>query len=226
MKLLTIAAACFLLTSFARAECVSLPPSFRPSSRRIRITTVQDGKPRRNVRILLYSTSDDVNSRLSLTTDQQGVAMVPELSPGHYRIVAIGGEFESAELYLEVSEKAGKDISSFLIAIPPMFPPQKASDVDDVPITEHIQEFRGHVEDPMGVFVPGALVQVFRKGSHAESVARIKADKTGSFVASLAPGNYVAFVRSLGFSKQIVGFDIGPRGQARDLCVAMRIASC
>jgi len=193
----------------------------------VRITALQDGKALENVRLLFYLRKVAGDPKLALTTDKQGVVLATDLAPGRYRILAIGPTYESAEVYLDISEKAGTQTNSFLISIPPTFLPETVSAIDAAPITEHVREFKGHVADPSGAFVPGALVQVFRQGApSAESVARIKADSDGVFSASLAPGKYVVFISSPGFFKKIVGFAIGPEGEAKDFRVEMRIGFC
>lgn len=232
MRTLTIATACLLLATLSSAECVTLPgrkpglPMFQSSSRRIQVTAVQDGRALGNVRFLFYLESDDVNPKLALTTDKQGVVLAPNLAPGHYRILAIGPENESTEAYLDVTGKGGKRMNSFLLAIPPTFLPQRASDIDRAPLTENVREFKGHVEDAGGAAIAGALVQVYRKDSPSEPVVKIKADNAGSFTASLAPGKHVVFVSSLAFEKKAVGFEIGPAGEAKDLRVELRVGSC
>jgi len=227
MKTPAIAAAYLLLATLSSAECVTVPgrkpglPTFQSSSRRIQITAVQDGEALGNVRFLFYLESDDVHSKLALTTDKQGIVLAPELAPGHYRILAIGPEHEFAEAYLEVVGKHGKKTNAFLLTIPPTFLPQKKSDIEAAPITEHVRDFKGHVVDPSGAFVPGALVQAYRKDSPSEpvAIAKIKADDNGSFAESFAPGKYVVFVSSQGFGKTVIGFDVGPGGDAKELQV-------
>jgi Carboxypeptidase regulatory-like domain len=232
MKALVIAAACLLLATLSSGECVEVTsaklelPTFQASSRRVRITTLQDGKALGNVRVLFYLQTDEVNPRLTLTTDKQGVILARALPLGHYRILAIGPEHESAEVYLEVSDQSDKQTNSFLVTIPSTFFPEKKSDIDAAPVTQHIREFKGRVGDPSGAFVPGALLRVFRKSSPTEPVVKIKTDNEGAFAALLVPGIYVAFVSSPGFFKQIVGFEIGPSGEAKDLRVELRVGFC
>jgi hypothetical protein len=234
MRALAIAAACLLLAVLSYGECVTVfgdapgVPTFRSSSRRIRFTSLQEGKPLGNVQVILYLKTDNLNPKLALTTDNQGVAFVPDLAPGHYRIVAIGPEHEFAEVYLEVTDKRRKKTNSFLLTIPPTFLPQKKSDIEAAPITEHIRELKGHVEDYSGAYVPGALVQVYRKDSQSEpvAIAKIKADNNSSFAAALAPGKYVVFVSSPAFVPKATGFEIGPEGEAKELHVLLKVGSC
>ena len=127
MRPLSIAAACLLLASLSAGECLTVTgtgpgvTTFHLSSRRIRITTLQEGKTLENVRVLFYLTTDDVNPKLALTTDKHGVALGSDLAPGRYRILAFGPEQESAGMYLEVKDKGGSRTSSFLLNIPPAF---------------------------------------------------------------------------------------------------------
>jgi hypothetical protein len=232
MKIPAIAAACLLLAACARAECMldvnakRAQPAFQASFRRIRVTTVQEGKSLRNVQVQLFPANDDAHPKLSLVTDEQGVALIPEIAPGRYRVVAAGPDMEITQMYLNVSSKGGTRTSSFLMALPPTFRPEPTSDIDGAPIKEHLQEFKGRVETPNGSSAAGALVQVFRQGSHAESVAKIRVDKDGSFAALLAPGLHVAFVRTSGWAKQVIGFEITSGGQAKDLRVELQIPWC
>jgi hypothetical protein len=232
MKVFAIAAVCLFLATLSSAECVVVAggnptlPRFQASSRRIRITALQEGKALSDVVVSFYLTTDNAHPKLTLATDKQGVALVSDLAPGHYRILAVGPEHESAEVYLDVSDKPGAQTNSFLLTIPPTFLPEKASDIDAVAVTQHIREFKGRVIDPSGAFVPGALVQVFRKSSPAEPVAKIKADSGGLFTASLDPGIYVLFVSSQGFVKAPVGFEIGPSAEEKGLRVELRIGHC
>ncbi len=231
MRALTVAAGCLLWASLSYSECVTLMgddpglPTFRSSSRRIRFTSLQEGKPLGNVQVILYLKTDNMHPKLALTTDNQGVAFVPDLAPGHYRISAIGPEHEYAAVYLEVTGKTRKKTNSFLLTIPPTFLPEKASDIDAAPITERVREFKGHAEDESGASIAGALVKVYRKDSPSEPVAKIKADNNGSFAASLEPGKYVVFVSSRAFVKKAVGFEIGLEGEAKELQVSLKIAS-
>src|SRR4029077_284131 len=131
MKVLAVAAVCLLLATFSFGECVVVTvanlelPTFQSSSRRVRITTVQDGKALGNVRVVFYLTTDEVNPRLTLTTDKQGMVLAPDVPPGHYRILATGPEHEYSEVYLEVSDQDRTKTNSFLMAIPPTFLPEK-----------------------------------------------------------------------------------------------------
>ena len=161
MKVLTIAAACLFFNTLSSGECVVVEtgrgemPAFQRSSRRVRITTVHYGKARGDVQLIFFPTRKN-QSTLSLSTDERGVALVPALAPGHYRVEAIGPEKEVAQLYLDVSNRAGKQTSSFLMAVPPTFPQEQASDVDGASIREHVRQFKGRVEDPTGAAVPAS----------------------------------------------------------------------
>jgi hypothetical protein len=234
MRALAIVAACFVLAALSYGECVTLNgddpgvPTLHSPSRRVQFTALQEGKALANVRLIFYLKTDNMHSKLALTTDNHGVALAPDLARGNYRILAIGPEHESAEVYLEVTDKRPKKTNSFLLTIPPTFLPQKKSDIEAAPITEHIRELKGHVADYSGAYVLGALVQVYRKDSQSEpvAIAKIKAGEDGSFAAALGPGKYVVFVSSLGFVPKAIGFEIGPEGEAKELQVLLRVGGC
>jgi Carboxypeptidase regulatory-like domain len=234
MRSLAIAITCLVFAILSRAECVTVTgvdptlPTFHASSRRIRITALQEGKPLANVQIIFYLKADDLHPKLALMTDSFGSALATDLAPGQYRILAIGPEKEFTAVYLEVPNQGRSRTNSFLLGIPPTFLPQKAEDIEAAPITEHIREFKGYVADPSGSFVPGALVQIYRKESQSDpvAVAKIKADNSGSFGVPLSAGKYVVFVSSPGFVTKIVGFEIEQEGEPKDLRIEMRIGSC
>jgi hypothetical protein len=192
MKILAMATACLLLATLSSAECLVVSgadptaPTLQSSSRRIRITALQDGKALGNASMLFYLATDPVNPKLALTTDKQGAVLAPNLASGRYRILAFGPEHESTEVYLEVSDQGGTQTNSLLFSIPPTFQAEKASELDAAPITEHVSEFKGHVTDPSGAFVPGALVQVFRRGSPSAEIRCEDQSRQRRFVCAIA----------------------------------------
>ena len=232
MKMLAATAAALLLATGVSAECVVVAgatpeiPTFQAATQRIRMTALQNGKALENVRVLFYLGSAELNPKLVLITDKKGEILTTGLAPGPYRVRAIGPEPEFTEVYVQVADKLGTETTSFLLAIPSTFPTVKVSEISGAAVTEHIREFKGHVGDPSGAFVPGAFVQVFRNGAPNDAVVKIKADRDGLFSASLAPGQYVVFVSSPGFSNKVMGFEVSPNGEAKDLLLSLRIGFC
>jgi carboxypeptidase family protein len=229
MKIFTTAAGCLLLTSFVSAECVVVQPLFQPSSQKVHIIALGDGKPLRDAKLEFFLATEK-QSRLSLSTDQQGVVATPLLHPGLYRIVATAPGNLLAELYLDVSETSGKQAKSFvmdLTPVPPAVPTlTNLAIAEKTPVTERIQGFRGLVVDPVGAPIPGAEIQVLRKGSVGEIVVTLKSDEAGRFAAPLAGGTYVAFVRMLAFRTEVVGFEIAGGASAKSVRISMQIGRC
>jgi len=228
MKIFTITAGCLLLTSFVSAECVVRQPIFQPSSPKVRITARLDGKPLRGAKLEFFSITEQ-QSRLSLSTDRQGVAKIPKLLPGQYRVVATSPGDLLAELYLDVSKTFEGQAKSYvmdLTPVPPAVPTlTNLAITEKTPVTERIQEFKGLVVDPVGAPIPGAEIQVLGKGSHGEAVAKLKSDEAGRFAAPLAEGTYVAFLQMPGFRTEIVGFEVMRDAPTPALQISMRIAA-
>ena len=142
MKSLTISAGCLLLATFVSGECVTVEPvkpvAFQASSERVRIHTLLNGKGLKDVRLVFFYSTEQ-QPRLALSTDQQGLATTPSLSPGHYRILATAPENQFSELYLDVSEKRQR-VSSFLIDLTakPLTPAvlaARTAAVENAPVT-------------------------------------------------------------------------------------------
>ena len=224
MRILAIAAGCLLLASLVRAECVTVEP-LPPSSRKVRITALLDGKPLPNARLLFFIATED-QPRLSLSTDRHGAAATPRLLPGFYRVFASAPGNLHAELNLNVSNSTGQKTKSFVMDLTPIKPaPPDPVVVEKTPATQHVQEFSGLVVDPSGAPIPGAAIEVLRKGSHSESVVKLKSDKAGRFGAPIAEGTYVAFFQMPGFRTEIVGFKVARDAPIEALRVLMQIGA-
>ena len=230
MRMLTIIAGCLLSTSLVSAECVDVTPAIHPSSDRVRITALLDGKPLRDAKLEFFFASEQ-KPRVVLSTDLQGVASTPQLSPGFFRVVATGPKNLAAELYLEVSKTSAIHATAFEMKLAPV--PSSVSSLDarlaiaeKTPVTQRIHEFNGLLLDPSGAAIPGAEIEIMRKGSKGESVAKLKSDEAGRFVAPLDEGTYVAFIQMPGFRTEIVAFELAQNAGPRDLSISMRIGGC
>jgi hypothetical protein len=238
IKAFTIATACLLAAGVSAGECVTVwsgpaipEPIYQQASREVRILAVQDGKPLVGASLSVFFGAEDKASLL-LATDQRGLAVVSRLRPGRYHIVALSPDrLDTAVLYMEVPEKAAAQTSSFLIDLtasdlgPPIT--LAAPAVNTAPINDYIRQFKGVVSDVTGAVIPKAQVQVYRRGEEVkEPVAKLRADVSGRFSAQLAPGAYVAFLESPGFKTRIVGFEIGPQLQAKDLQIQLVVGGC
>ena len=232
MKSVAGAMALLLFAAGVSAECVEvsgvLPdaPKFVARNGRIRLTTLQDEKGLAGVRVFFYPVNDEAHPKLALTSDKQGMVLATGLPPGQYRVIAVGPEQETTTMLLEVKDGAGSKTNSYLVKIPPTFLPEKPAAVEATVITERVRKFEGVVAEPGGGFVPGALVQVYRKDAPNAPVAKIRIGQDGSFAEVLAPGQYVACVTSQGFFKKIVGFEIAPEGGAETLRIELRVGFC
>jgi len=225
MKTTAIASACLFAAGLAAAECVTVEqaPIYQPSPARVRITALLNG-------ISIFSTAGP-QRRISTSTDWRGVATTPKLLAGRYQVVANGEGDLVAQLYLHVSgapRNRAKSFSMNLAPSHPVFPPEGAvmEAARKAPVTERIEEFAGQILDPLGAPIPGTEIQVLRKGSRGEVVAKLKSDETGRFAASLPIGTYIAFARAQAFRTETIVFERVPASGSKELRIVFHVGSC
>jgi hypothetical protein len=233
MRILATTVSCLFLSPIVFGECVTVESAklpFQPSSQKVRITAMLDGKPLKDARIGFFLTKE-YETHLWLVTDEQGIVTSPLLQPGQYHVVAMSSEGRFAEIYLDVSKGAGNVASAFLMDLTPKAPTlaerkSLAALVEKTPVTEHVRKFTGVVEDPSGAVIPEADIQIFQKGKEGDAVVTLKADKEGRFSVPLADGVYVAFLRMQGFRTEAVGFEIAGSASVKDVRISMLIGWC
>lgn len=214
------------------AECVLTPPL--ESSNHVRIYVVLGGKPLKGAIVILRpqhecNCATDVlrGNPMDTTlipsremTDENGIANLPELTPGEYDVaVTLNGVASTAFVGLHVTGDPK-------VTAIPMDLTQQVQRVEEVPILLHVDGFRGTVKDPSGATLPGASIVVVERGSQAKDVALMsKADANGNFSAQLAEGSYIAVFFSLGFRPAIAPFEV-VRGGASQLSISLHPGGC
>jgi hypothetical protein len=193
----------------------------------VRITTLRDGKPLGNVRVV-FELQNDPHSQIPFVTNQQGVVNSLPLPAGRYHVNANGPESpnEYADMFIEVAGQRRKTISALSMIIPPVFPIEKLADVETTPVREHLRKFHGLLQDQTASPIGRAFVQVFRKEKPFEEAAKLRTDEEGRFEAKLAPGAYVAFFSYSGFREERRGFTIGLDGDVKPLSIRLQVGSC
>ncbi len=246
------ALAVLLLTAPA-AWCsvrVADPRSFPHAAQHARITVLLDGKPLAGatLKVEKYLSWDAV---VTLLTDREGRAVLPELPDGFYQVVAwsnldpgIGGgfdiclgpcldAFEIVDLTantldgdLTTVEKAAA-ISRFTMEVGPFQIPTRAAllaAAEVQPITRTLKEFHGVVRDQTGAFIRDAWIEVVRKGAHGvDKVALLRSEAEGKFAARLPGGEYVALIAASAFQACAIPLAIAQRGDANGLQVVLKI---
>ena len=226
MRFLAIAVSTVLLASVASAkfsmvEVLSVEPSFQ----HVRILTLHNGNPLDNVKIQVFS--KDERLRLSLLTNNQGVAEFSLSPPGRFRIAADTTHGLGADLILAVSKGKGMNESSFTLILAPRTPPPPSFE-DRILAAENatparLRHFEGVVLDPSAGVVPQTRISVFKKGSRGKlQTAKTKSDAAGHFFAHLSDGSYTAVFSAPGFSTYIVVFEIA-KGDASADAAGLRI---
>jgi len=178
------------------------------------------GVPQKGVRVDVYRYSlgsgEESKSLISLTSDSEGKVEPPALSPGHYHLVAFADGNLRADLYLDVSRKTAKRMSSFpmnLIENQYPTPEQLWAAAEGTPVKDRLETFNGTVYDPSGARVSGVSIEVARKGTQGKDrVAQVESGSDGHFSAHLAEGAYVARFSIQGFQIALVPFEVTKQG--------------
>jgi 5-hydroxyisourate hydrolase-like protein (transthyretin family) len=203
----------------------------QPSSQRVQIKTLQNGNPIKDVKIEVFTMDNQLRLFL-LSTNDQGIASLPTLSPARYLIAANAMGGLGADLVLDVSKRLGHKKSLFLmeLAVRPPPPPtieEKMDQAEKASVRESIKEFKGIVQDPSGAGVPNVKVDVYANRSRDKGHAlEINTDATGHFSAPLATGTYTIVFQSPGFQTEIVVLKISENAQVKDLQIPLKIGLC
>ncbi len=223
MRAAIIVAWSFLVMA-ARVYLVASPSvevvATQKSSPRIRVVFLMSGAPQKGVRVEVYrytlSSGEESRALLSLTSDNEGKVTPPVLSPGHYHLVASVERNMRADLYLDVSRKMAKRVSSFsmnLIENQYPTPEQLWATAEEEPVKDRPETFNGTVYDPSGAGVSGVSIEVVRKGTQGkERVAQLESGSDGGFSAHLAEGGYVARFSMPGFQIALLPFEVTKQG--------------
>jgi hypothetical protein len=174
-----------------------------------------------------------------ISTRDDGMASVPKLAPGNYRVdvsfngirSAIFDEPVAIVLYVHAVPKL--DVSTVPIDLwKPAQDIWRSDGAFDRQLKEidwhsrdRVQSFRSTIVDPVGSKVSSAKVWVVRMTRHAswEVVSLGTSDVSGQFSAQLRDGQYVAICSSAGFRTAIVPFEVAKDGSG-DLRIGLQIA--
>jgi hypothetical protein len=233
MKPLLIAALYLLCAHAAFAECVEVGPS-NPllSAANVQITVNLDGKPLPLANLVISVVAKDGEQFLfSASADAYGVARLSDLKPGRYHVIGMGRNGIESDIFLDVSATAEKRVSYFSLNL--LGPAESARHLamalaGKMPVSEHLREFTGTVQDQSGAGIANAVVEIYRDGDgkQASTTVSLTVDEAGRFSTKLPYGVYRAIVRSDGFKPYPVVFEILQDGDAKDLSVVLKVASC
>ena len=215
-----------LFSGIASAQCVvAASPDPTASSTRVRITVAAFGKPLLGATVKVSET--DKPPFLTVSTDDHGLAVLPTLKPGWYTIAVTSGDDLFSELHVHATEHPENKASEFNVNLQPTETAQVLATAERMSVDERVQDFKRAVVDPAGARVPGALIEVYPRGSGSKSKAiQLKADENGRFSAPLADGTYTVVVRMQGFRIWFLLFQIARDGKAKELNASLRIGGC
>ncbi len=230
MRFLAAVAACLFFANWPASACSTVVVlNVQPSSQHVRITALQNEAPLRDAKIAVFTMDEQL--RLSVSTNDHGVAVLPPLSPGRYRIAATATGGLGADLILDVSKRSGHKTSSFsmnLAVKPP--PPSTLEDLlaaaEKGPVDRDAQAFAGVVLDPVGGVISHAQIAVYQHESTGKAQpVKLTADEKGRFSTPLGPATYTAVFQSSGFRTKFFNFTISPEGSAEELLVELQLGS-
>ncbi len=143
-------------------------------------------------------------------SDKHGVATLPELEPGDYRVVADYGKL-NATMFLTVSGDGG-GAARCEIKLTPPDAPRTPDSLPEQTASIRVRQFRGVIEDTAGGVIRRATIRVLRKSSDKQDLAKIQSDEKGRFSLHLKPGPYLAAFEVPGFTMQVVSFMVSKDG--------------
>jgi hypothetical protein len=227
MRILAMIAAFILSAHVLSAECVEITPAVHLSSDNVRITTVFNGSSLRDAKLEIFFATEQ-KPGLVVFTNSQGVASIPKLAHGLYRVVATGPKNQTAELHLNVNGLTLTASTSFEMILVPSVSllDARLAIAEKTPITHTIPEFEGLLLDPSGAAISGAEIEIIRKNSKPGPAAKVKSDESGRFKSTLDDGTYVAFFQAPGFRTEIVAFELNKKADPKELRISIRIAGC
>jgi carboxypeptidase family protein len=220
---LTTLACSLLLAAFSCASSsasVEVQPPLK-SSPNVQLTVFLKGAPQEGVRVKIYryesAIGQEPKPRFSLLSDRNGRVFARKLATGHYHVVASASKNLIAELSLEVSSRPDSKPSEFSMELHDggITREEFFSKLDQQPIHERVSVFRGVIRDPSGGPIPGALIEVVRKGSQGKDrVTHLKSGKRGQFSGALSEGSYIVSFSEQGFRTQFVPLQVTKQGSA------------
>jgi hypothetical protein len=202
----------------------------KSQARNAKITVLLSGKPQRNVKLTVsLPASQGVRSFLS---DSDGNVMLKDLPEGMSCVTATVEDNLKDVLCLQVPAHSKHDVSSFsmILAAPALPPANSFADgvrrAEQSPPSQRLIKLAGTVADKTGAVIPGAEVQVFKRGKYPDEVlTTVKTNDVGHFAPTLEPGIYTIIIRMFGFSSTFVEVEISPDGTESELHKTLQVAT-
>ncbi|MGC1618407.1 MAG: carboxypeptidase regulatory-like domain-containing protein [Candidatus Acidiferrum sp.] len=183
-----------------------------PSTQKPLITVLKDGAPQQGATLAVFTNNG--KEKLIVTTDSHGIAKLPHLHPGIYRIDASTSPTLRGALCLKIAAAHQKTSSAFTIGLrvqPPPLPTfeEMVAAAQASPVSVSGRNFSGTVFDPSGTGIPRVSISIFKQSSGpAGHPRKIRSDEHGRFSASPSPGRYTAVFAAPGFAVQFLTIEI------------------
>jgi hypothetical protein len=190
-----------------------------PSAQKPRITVLKDGAPQQSATLTVFANHG--RQKLTLTTDSRGMAKLPHLRPGIYRIAASTSPTLRADLCLQIAAAHQQNPSAFTIELrvqPPPLPTfeESLAAAEVSPVSVSSRTFSGTVLDRSGTGIPRVFISIYKQSSGvAARPHKIRSDEHGRFSVTPSRGRYTAVFSAPGFAAQFLTFEIA-RGAAEN----------
>jgi hypothetical protein len=200
-----------------------------PSSQKPLITVLKDGAPQQSATLTVFANNG--KQRLTLTTDSRGMAKLPHLHSGIYRIAASTSPTLRVDLYLQIAAVHQQKPSEFTMELRVQPPPPptfegKLEAAEKTPIEVFTRAFSGTVRDPSGAFISRASIAVYRhRAGNTAHPLKTMTDHQGRFYSDLAGGSYTAVIQSPGFETRILTFEISSDAAQKELNVKLDVGA-
>lgn len=229
MRYLVTAFCLLCAISATMAQVVVVEREAQPSSQNPRITVLISGKAQPGAKLAISDANGE--KKLVLSANSRGIAVLPDLPPGRYCIVASTSPTLRADLCLQIADGRVPKASVFsmqLVVQPAPLPTleERLDAASKAPIGLLMRIFTGSVRDITGAAIPQASVEVYPQGvADTAHPLRINTDAQGRFSAALAPGKYTALIQSPGFETQLVTVEISPDADPKELDVKLNVGA-
>jgi hypothetical protein len=206
----------------------------------VRIAVMLDGKPVSSASVSVRrGFAPDEKASSFMSTNDDGIASLPKLAPGDYRVdvsfngirSAIFNEPVTTDLFLHVAARSDLSTASIDLAKPARelwradeeFYKQLYA-VAYLPAHDRIRTFQETIVDPTGAKVSSAKTWIVQMGTQAwEVVFQGTSDANGQLAGHLREGRYIAICSMPGFRTAIASFEVKNDGSG-ELRIVLQIA--
>jgi len=235
-----IAICCIVLSAAARSSVKVERIVPHECTQFVRIAVMLDGRPVKGASVSVRrGFNPEEEARSFMSTNDDGMASLPKLAPGKYRVdvsfegirSAIFNEPVTTNLFLHVAPKS--DLSTVPVDLAK--PARELWRADEgfygqldaaayLPAHDRVRTFQETIVDPTGAKVASVRTWVVQNTSYAwEVVFQGTSDASGQLSGHLRDGHYIAICSTSGFRTAIAPFEVRKDGSG-ELRIVLQLA--